>query len=57
LAAIEVEVIRKIVGKTKIGGIEAKKSKNPAVSNQLIIGWKEEVENETNMYQEYMLRD
>ena len=38
----EVEVLRKIVGKTTI---EANKSENPALSKQLMSEWKEKEEN------------
>ena len=35
------KVLKKIVGKTKIERILSQQSENPAVSNQLMSGWKE----------------
>jgi hypothetical protein len=48
LEANETEVLRKIVGKTKIDK-EANKSENSVVTNVLMSGWKEEEENGMNM--------
>jgi len=36
--ANEMKLLRKIVGKTKIGRIRSNKSENPAASNQLMSG-------------------
>ena len=48
LEANEMKVLTKIVGRTKVES-EVNKSENPAVSNQLMSGWKGEEENRTNM--------
>ena len=43
LEAYEMKVLRKIDAKQKQTENESKKSENPAVSNQLMTGWEEEI--------------
>ena len=49
LEANEMKVLNYIVGKQKQIEYDANRLENPAVSNQLMSGWKGEEDNETNI--------
>ena len=49
LKANEIKVLRKIVNKTKMDRGRSQQTRESAVSNLLMSGWKEEEENGTNM--------
>ena len=49
LEANEMEVLKEIVGKTKMDGLRSQQIRESCVSNLLMSGWKEEEEDGANM--------